>query len=461
MSNPYRVQNPKTNTVIETFDFISGDDLESVLASAHDAFKEWRELSYDDRAEKLRKAAQIFDERRDALTRIIAEEMGKSIKEGDGEVDDVVEIFNYYADHGAEFGADQEIPNNQNGTAILRKVPLGVIVGIMPWNFPYYQVARFAAPALMAGNTVMVKHAEICPRSSQQIQDILEEAGFPKGAFTNLYASHDQIATLIEDSRVQGVSLTGSERAGRQIASQAGQALKKCVLELGGTDAYVVLDASDVKEAAQTAWKKRISNTGQACTSNKRIIVMEDIHDEFVQELISLADGYVKGDPLNPGEAGENEYFPLSSRDAAEKLAQQVKLAVDAGATLHTGGELDAEGAYFSPAVMTGIPVGSDSFYEEFFGPVVTVWKASSEEEAIELANDSLYGLGGAVMSEDEERAKKVANRIDTGMIHVNIPQARGAELPFGGVKNSGMGRELGPLGMDEFVNVQRYFVAD
>lgn len=458
MSSIYRVQNPKNNQIEESFDFITDEDLERAIATADEAFHSWRELSYAERAERLHAAAKLFDARRDELSKIIAVEMGKPITEGDGEINDVVEIFNYYADHGEEFAADEEIPTNQGGTAIMRKVPLGVIVGIMPWNYPYYQVARFAAPALMAGNVVMLKHAEICPRSSQIFQAILEEAGFPAGAFTNLYASHSQIEKVIADKRVQGVSLTGSERAGRTIAAQAGQNLKKCVLELGGTDAYVVLDASDVKEAAKTAWNKRISNTGQACTSNKRMIVMDDIYDEFVDELVALAQSYKPGDPLHPG---ENEYYPLSSRDAAENLAQQLKVAVDAGATLRTGGQVEGEGAYFTPAVITDIPVGSASYYEEFFGPVAEVYKVSSEQEAIELANNSNYGLGGAVMSEDTERAKRVAGKIDTGMIHVNIPQARGAELPFGGVKNSGMGRELGPLGMDEFVNRQRLFVAD
>ena len=289
MSTKYRVQNPKNNEIVESFDFITDDELETALATANDTFKQWREKSFEERAEVLRKVAKLFDEQRAELTRIIAEEMGKSVKEGDGEIDDVVEIFNYYADNGAEFGADEEIPNERGGTSVMRKVPLGVILGIMPWNFPYYQVARFAAPALMAGNVVMVKHAEICPRSAAAIEKIFDEAGAPKGLYTNLYAKHSQVSTLINDDRVQGVSLTGSERAGRTIASQAGQALKKCVLELGGTDAYVVLDASDVKAAAETAWNKRIGNVGQACTSNKRIIVMEDIYDEFVQALVDMS----------------------------------------------------------------------------------------------------------------------------------------------------------------------------
>ena len=458
MPTKFRVQNPKTNEIVESFDFITDDELEQALTTANDTFKEWRGKSFEERADVLRKVASLFDEKRAELCNIIAEEMGKSVFEGDGEVDDVVDIFNYYADNGAQFGADEEIPNNQGGTSIIRKVPLGIIVGIMPWNFPYYQVARFAAPALMAGNVVMVKHAEICPRSAAAIEKIFDEAGAPKGLYTNVYAQHSQISTMIEDDRVQGVSLTGSETAGRAIASQAGQALKKCVLELGGTDAYLVLDSSDVKAAAETAWQKRVGNVGQACTANKRMIVMEDIYDEFVQALVDLASSYTEGDPLNPGEG--NEYYPLSSRDAAEMLSQQLRVAVDEGANLRLGGEVTGEGAYITPAVITDIPVGSDSYYEEFFGPVAEVYKVSSEEEAIELANDSRYGLGGAVMSEDEERAKKVAAKIDTGMIHVNIPQARGAELPFGGVKASGLGRELGPLGMDEFVNKQRYYIA-
>ena len=453
----YRVQNPKTNEIEKTYENITSDELEQALSAADETFKQWREKSYEERAEVLRKVAKLFDDKRDELTRIIANEMGKAVDQGDGEIDDVVEIFNYYADNGAKFGADEEIPNERGGTSIMRKVPLGVIVGVMPWNFPYYQVARFAAPALMAGNVVLVKHAEICPRSAEAIQKIFEEAGAPEGLYTNLYAKHTQISRIINDDRVQGVSLTGSERAGRAIASQAGQALKKCVLELGGTDAYIVLDSTDVPAAAKTAWNKRISNTGQACTSNKRMIVMEDIYDDFVAELVSLASKCEAGDPLNPE---KGRYYPLSSRDAAENLAQQLKIAVSEGANLRVGGEVTGKGAYITPAVITDIPVGSDSYYEEFFGPVAEVYKVSSEEEAIEVANNSRYGLGGAVMSEDVERAKRVADKVDTGMIHVNIPQARGAELPFGGVKASGLGRELGPLGMDEFVNKQRFYIA-
>lgn len=457
MTSTYRVQNPKTNEVVETFETISDADLKRALTTADEAFSTWSETSLEERAAVLRKVASLFDAQRDELAAIIAEEMGKSVREGNAEIDDVVDIFTYYADHGAELLADEPL-ETEGGSAVMRKVPLGVIVGVMPWNYPYYQVARFAAPTLMAGNTVLLKHAEICARSSQKIQEILEEAGAPAGVFTNVYASHDQITTLIEDPRVQGVSLTGSERAGRAVAATAGKNLKKALLELGGTDPYIILDTDDVAAAAKTAWKKRMSNVGQACTSNKRIIVMEDIYDDFVAEMVRIAESFDQGDPMNPQ---KGEYYPMSSRDAAETLDEQVKKAVEEGATLHTGGELAEGSAYYSPAVITGIPVGSESYYEEFFGPVAEIYSVADEEEAIKLANDSQYGLGGAVFSTDEERAKRVANQVITGMIHVNIPQARGAELPFGGVKNSGFGRELGPLGIDEFVNRQRFFVAD
>ncbi|HLR44003.1 MAG TPA: aldehyde dehydrogenase family protein, partial [Brevibacterium sp.] len=325
-----------------------------------------------------------------------------------------------------------------------------------PWNFPYYQVARFAAPNLMLGNGIVLKHAEICPRSAAAIQDILVTAGVPEGLYTTVYADHEQIAGVIADPRIAGVSLTGSERAGAQVAAQAGKHLKKAVLELGGSDPYVVLDADDVAEAARTAWATRMYNTGQACNSNKRLIVMDDIYDDFVAELTTLAQG------MRPGtwdEEDETVYQPLSSRPAAEKLVEQLQRAQDAGAVLHVGGEPVAEGAYVSPAVLTDVPVGSEIYYEELFGPVATVFRVSSDDEALRLANDSQFGLGGAVFSTDEVRAKRVASGLEVGMANVNTPAGEGAELPFGGVKRSGYGRELGPVGMDEFVNKRLYYV--
>lgn len=285
----------------------------------------------------------------------------------------------------------------------------------------------------------------------------MREAGLPEGVYNHVFANHDQIADIIADDRIQGVSLTGSERAGAAVAAQAGKYLKKSVLELGGTDPYVVLDTDDVAAAAKQAWETRMANTGQACNANKRLIVMEDIYDEFVAELVKLAEDMK---PATWETHQEGTYTSLSSRDAAEKLRGQLDDAIAAGATLHAGGELAEKGAYLSPAVITGIPRGSESYYDEFFGPVAEVYKVSSDEEALGVANDSRYGLGGAVFSTDEGRAKALAAKLKVGMANINTPAGEGAELPFGGVKRSGYGRGFRPLGMDEFVNKQLYYVA-
>ena len=455
MNQGYRVEDPATGTVVEQFDTIADVQLDTVIATAAEAQKAWAAKSIEERAVVIRRVADLFAERKDRLAAIIGEEMGKRVTEGVEEAEFAGDIFRYYADNAARFAADEPIETD-SGDAMLQRLPVGVLLGIMPWNFPYYQVARFAAPNLMLGNGIILKHAEICPRSAAAIQDIMVAAGVPEGLFTTVYADHEQIATVIADPRIAGVSLTGSERAGAQVAAQAGRHLKKAVLELGGSDPYVVLDTDDVAEAAQTAWATRMYNTGQACNSNKRLIVMDDIYDDFVAELTKLAQ------EMKPGtweDEDETMYQPLSSRPAAEKLVEQLKSAQDAGAVLRAGGELAADGAYVSPAVLTDVPVGSDIYYEELFGPVATVFRVGSDDEALRLANDSQFGLGGAVFSTDEARAKRVASGLEVGMANVNTPAGEGAELPFGGVKRSGYGRELGPVGMDEFVNKRLYYV--
>ena len=457
----YRVQNPATDEVIETFPTATDEEIENTVIDADKASKTWGLVDIEKRAEIVAKAAELFDARKNDLGEIIAEEMGKPLVEGTEEAEFAAEIFKYYADNGPDFAADQEIPTNSAGTAMIRRLPVGALLGVMPWNFPYYQVARFAAPNLMLGNTIILKHAEICPRSALAISQILNDAGLPQGVYNNVFASHDQIADMIADPRIQGVSLTGSERAGAIIGAQAGKNLKKAVLELGGSDPYIVLDTKDVPAAAQLAWETRMYNTGQACNSNKRLIIMADIYDEFLAELVALAQQMKPADPKDMGGTTKGVYSPLSSRTAAETLAQQLEIAVQEGATLHVGGELAEDNAYFSPAVVTDIPRDSDSYYEEFFGPIAAVYKVSTDEEALELANDCHFGLGGAVFSEDSARAEAIAKRLAVGMSNVNTPAGEGAELPFGGVKRSGFGRELGPLAMDEFVNKQMYFVAD
>ena len=454
-----RVENPATGEVLETFDHITEQEALAAVDTAHEAFLSWRETPIEERAKIVTRVGELFEERKDELADIIATEMGKPVSEGVEEAEFCGAIFSYYADNGPKFAADEEIPVEMDGTAYIQRRPFGVLLGIMPWNFPYYQVARFAAPNLMLGNTIILKHAEICPRSALAIQKIMDDAGVPKGVYTNVFVTHEQVEKIIEHKELRGVSLTGSERAGAAVGAIAAKNLKKAVLELGGSDPYIILDTPDVKQAAKDAWETRLYNTGQACNSNKRLIVMEDIYDEFVAELVELAKAMKPG---KPEDASETIYTPLSSRGAAEKLKQQLDDAVAAGATLHVGGELvDDKSSYLSPAVLTDVPVGSDVYYEELFGPVATVFKVSSDEEALTLANDTQYGLGGCVFSQDVERAKKIGQKLEVGMSNVNTYAAEGAEVPFGGVKNSGYGRELGPYGMDEFVNKCTYFVAN
>jgi succinate-semialdehyde dehydrogenase/glutarate-semialdehyde dehydrogenase len=455
----YRTQNPATGEVTETFEAATDEQIQHALADADTAYNQWRERSTQDRAAIVRRVAELFEERKEALANIIAREMGKPFSEGIEEVEFAASIINYYGVHGPSLAVDQEIPSTIPGKAIIENRPVGVLLGVMPWNFPYYQVARFAAPNLLLGNTILLKHADICPGSAVAIQQIMDEAGVPAGVYTNVFASHDQVAAIIADPRMQGVSVTGSEHAGSIIGEQAGRHLKKAVLELGGTDPMIVLDSNNLAALAADAWNFRTYNAGQACNANKRIIVMEDIYDEFVAQLKKLADGLVPGDPLNMPEHG---YGPLSSRAAAEQVNEQVQRAVADGATLEVGGVLSqGESAYYSPAVLTGISPQSASFNEEIFGPVAIVYKVSSDEEALELANASAFGLGGSVFSADKARAARIASRLDVGMAHVNIIAAEAAELPFGGVKRSGFGREMGPLGMGEFVNKRLYFVAE
>ncbi|MCG7301223.1 NAD-dependent succinate-semialdehyde dehydrogenase [Brevibacterium ravenspurgense] len=457
MSMDYKVVNPATGATVETFPAISDDELEAVLAKAEKAQREWAELDMSERAKIVHRVADLYDERAEELAEIIGVEMGKRRSEAIGEAKYCAKIYRYYADNAAEFTKDVPL-DAPGGKAVMQHKPVGTILGIMPWNFPYYQVARFASPNLMLGNAIVLKHAEICAKSAGVMEEIMLEAGVPEGVFQNIYAKHDQISKVIADDRIAGVSLTGSERAGAAISAQAGKALKKAVLELGGSDPYIVLDSSDVKASAQLAYKTRLFNTGQACNSNKRIIVMDDMYEEFVDELVRLASEATPGDYTSED---PNVYMPLSSRAAAENLYDQILRAKDAGATIRTGGQISDEGAYVSPTVITDIPVGSDIYYEEFFGPVLVAYPVSSDEEALELANNTQFGLGGTVFSEDVERAQKVSDRLDVGMASVNIPKAGAEYLPFGGVKRSGYGRELGPVGMDEFVNKRLYYVAD
>ncbi len=375
--------------------------------------------------------------------------MGKTTAEAVGEVEFVVDIYRYYADNAATLLADEPIPSD-SGDAVIRKAPIGPLLGIMPWNYPYYQVARFAGPNLLAGNTVLLKHAPQCPESALAMEALFVEAGVPADAYVNLFATNEQVADIIADPRVRGVSVTGSERAGTAVASLAGAHLKKVVLELGGSDAYLVLETDDLPSVVEAAVVGRMENGGQACNAAKRFIVAEHLYDEFVDGLTKAMSELTTGDPFDP----ETSYGPLSSEAAAAGLMTQVQDAIDKGATVHTGGKrVPGPGAFVQATVLTDVTPEMRAFREELFGPVAVVYKVGSIDEAIELANDSPFGLGGAVFHTDTAVALDVANRLDTGMVFINAAEGGGPELPFGGTKRSGVGRELGPYGIEEFLN--------
>ncbi|AZL14903.1 NAD-dependent succinate-semialdehyde dehydrogenase [Brevibacterium aurantiacum] len=456
MSTMYRVTNPATGEVAEEFATATDSEILAALDRSATAFTEWSQTSVADRAAILVRVSEIYAERAEELAKVIQMEMGKAVPEGKGEVGLSSAIYRYFADNAEAFMADEPLRGPDDGTALIRRKPVGSLLGIMPWNFPYYQVARFAAPNLALGNTILLKHAPQCPRSAQIMEEIFIEAGLPEGAYINIYASNEQVADLIlPDPRNHGVSLTGSERAGSAVAAEAGKNLKKVVLELGGSDPYVLLDTPDVAKSANTFFKTRMGNTGQACNSPKRMIVMDDVYDEF---LTSITEAAKKFTPEAPDTEG-SRLSPLSSTAAADRFIEQVQDTVKDGATLLAGGKrYDGGGAYVEPVVLADVEKGMRGYYEELFGPAVIVYKVSSEEEAVEMANDTPFGLGAAVFSNDLERAERVGSQIDSGMVFLNAPEGTREYLPFGGVKRSGVGRELGPLAMDEFVNKQMVF---
>lgn len=446
----YAVTNPATGLVEASYPEHSDAQLAEAVATAHSAVPELAKLSVEGRAALLNRVADIYAERRDALAAIITREMGKPVFQAGIEIDIVVSIYRYYASNGEAFLKDEVLEVAAGGKALVRKDAVGVLLGIMPWNFPYYQVARFAAPNLMIGNPILLKHAPQCPESALAMEQIFKDAGAPVGSYLNIFASNDQVADLIADRRVQGVSLTGSERAGAAVAEIAGRNLKKVVLELGGSDPFIVLADANLRAAAKFGMFGRFGNTGQACNAAKRFIVAEEVFDDFSAQFTELVKGISVGDPTQP----KTFMGPLSSQAARDTLAAQVQDAIDLGATVLTGGQvLEGEGAFYAPTVLTGVTKEMRAFSEELFGPVAVLHKVAGEDEAVALANDSDYGLGASVHSADVERAASLAARLEVGMVAINEASGTAAELPFGGVKRSGIGRELGKYGMEEFVN--------
>jgi succinate-semialdehyde dehydrogenase/glutarate-semialdehyde dehydrogenase len=445
----YAVINPATGETVKEYPEISDGDLAAAIGKADEAHRTWSQTTtVAERAAMVQKVADFHIERREALAEIIVREMGKPVEQALAEVDFCGDIYGYYADNAEDFLKDEPIDLLAGeGSALVRRTSVGPLLGIMPWNFPYYQVARFAGPNLVVGNTILLKPAHQCPESAEAIQTMFRDAGFPDGAYETILASNDQIAEAIADPRVRGVSLTGSERAGAAVAEIAGRNLKKVVLELGGSDPFILLGAGDLDEAVSAAVDARLDNTGQSCNAAKRFIVADELYDDFLEKFTAKMTAAEPGDPTSE----DSEIGPLSSATAAEGLQDQVERAVAQGAEVVAGGE--RKDNYFPGAVLTGITPDNDAYHEEFFGPVASVYRVGSEEEAIELANDTPFGLGSYVFSDDPEQALRVADGLDTGMVFVNGVGLDGAELPFGGVKRSGFGRELGRYGMDEFVN--------
>ena len=452
----YAVVDPATGETVKEYPTISDGELREAIAKADEAHRSWStSTTAAERGALIRRVGELHTERRQQLGEIITREMGKPIEQALGEVDFCTAIYDFYADNAEELMADEPIKLlDGGGSAFVRRSSLGVLLGIMPWNYPYYQVARFAGPNLVVGNTILLKHAPQCPESAAAIEQIYHAAGFPDGAYINIYASNEQIEWVIADPRVRGVSLTGSERAGAAVAEIAGRNLKKVVLELGGSDPFILLKTDDLDAAVQSAVDARLENTGQACNAGKRFIVLDELYEPFLEKFTAALTAVKPGDPSS----SETAIGPLSSKTAADRLEDQVRRTVDQGANLVAGGT--REGNFYAPTVLTDIKPDNDGYREEFFGPVAAVYRVGNEEEAVALANDTPFGLGSYVMTNDEQQAQRVAERLDTGMVFINAVGAEGAELPFGGVKRSGFGRELGRFGADEFVNKKLIRVA-
>lgn len=448
--------NPYTGELLKEFQSLSDSEIEEKLSAGSIAFSTWKNTSFADKAELMNKAASVLSDRREKYAKIISLEMGKVIKEALAEVDKCALVCKYYAEHAAKFLQAEAIDLPDNKKAKVIHQPLGIILAVMPWNFPFWQVFRFAAPTLMAGNVGLLKHASNVPQCSLAIEEVFTEAGFPTGVFQSLLIDSKTTTKLIEDDRIKAVTLTGSEKAGASVASAAGKHIKKSLLELGGSDPFIVLKDADLKKAAETAVKARMINFGQSCIAAKRFIIEEDIYDDFLTIFVEGLSKLKQGDPMEEG----SDFACMARPDLAKELYNQVDKSVNAGATLLLGGEEpEEESALFQPTVLTDIPTTAPAYYEELFGPVATIFKVKNAEDAIALANDSEFGLGASIWSEDKEKAEQLAAKIESGAVFINAMVASNPHLPFGGVKKSGYGRELSRYGILEFVNSKTVYL--
>ena len=445
----YQSVNPYDGKTLETLEELTATQLEKAIKTAETCFESWRHTTFAERAVVVAKAATLMRERVDEFAKPVTLEMGKLIAEARGEVALSADIIEYYAWNAEDFLAPQ-ILKPKLGEAVIESRPFGVLFGVQPWNFPYYQLARFAAPNLMAGNVVMVKHAGCVPQCAIAFAKLWLEAGAPAGAYTNLLISHEQVNQVIDDPRIKGIALTGGVDAARSVAARAGHNVKKTTMELGGNDAFVVLADADLDETVKWAVWAKMNNTGQCCVAAKRFIVVEEIADSFLAKFQAALAALEPGDPMDKA----TTLAPLSTEAALVNLLDQIKRAVAKGAKVLLGGNrIDRPGSFMQPTILTNIKPGNPAYREEFFGPVALFFRVKNEDEAVALANDSDFGLGGSVFTKNVALGKQVASRIDTGMVFINHPTWTACDLPFGGIKNSGYGRELSSLGIQEFVN--------
>jgi len=455
----YQSLNPATGKLLQSFEELTDKQLEEKLAAATACFAAWKQTSYAERAKVVDKAAKLLHERAADFAKIMTLEMGKRIDEAKGEVEFSSQILTYYAKNAARFLADVPLHPTQ-GVGHMESSPIGVIFCVEPWNFPYYQLARVAGPHLMAGNTIIVKHAGCVPQCAIAFEKLWLDAGAPPGLYTNLLISHKQSDKLIDDRRVKGVALTGSTAAGRIIAAGAGKNLKPSSMELGGSDAFIVLEDADIPHTIKWAVWGRMYNCGQTCCAAKRFVVVEAVADKFLTAFKKALGALKAGDPMDE----KTTLGPLSTESALLQLLEQVKVAVSHGAKIEMGGKrIDRPGAFMEPTILTDVTPDNPAFRDEFFGPVAMFFVVKDEDAAIALANDSDFGLGGSVFTKDLARGKRVASRVETGMMFINNISWSDADLPFGGIKDTGYGRELGDMGIQEFVNKKlvRYVVAE
>ncbi len=446
----YKTVNPYTNELVKSFPDATEEEIQNALSKGQALYKKWRDEPISGRAETLHKIADLLRKNEDELAKIATIDMGKLLSESKGEVELCAIIADYYADNGADLLKPTPLTSQATGDAEIIKQSTGVLMMVEPWNFPYYQIMRVFAPNFIVGNPMILKHASNTPGSAEAFEKIVAEAGAPDGSLTNLFASYDQVSEIIADPRVQGVALTGSKRGGQSVAAVAGQNLKKNSMELGGSDAFVVLSDADLDTAVNLAWRVRIYNAGQVCTSAKRFIVADNLYDKFLEKLKDAFSQLKPGDPMDP----ETTIAPMNSQRAKEKLQGQIDKAIEGGAKLYYGdGKIDLPGQFLEPTILTDIDKDNPEFYDELFGPVAQVFKVGSDQEAIDLANDSELGLGGIVVSSNPAHGKAVAEKIETGMVFVNSFLVSLPELPFGGVKGSGYGREMSEIGLNAFTN--------